>query len=202
MQLKRCVTCHQDKELSEYFKCKSFKDGLTNICKGCEREYRQARYARNKASVADGGTKICALCGVTYPIEDFTLTPAIKGGRQSSCKRCTSAARKKRMIVPDKRNAALLSRIRSNCRKFQIPFDLELADMHIPDVCPVLGIPLSLTSTHRDNWPSVDRIIPELGYIKGNVRIISYRANRIKNDATVQELEQVLKYVLACQKMG
>lgn len=37
----------------------------------------------------------------------------------------------------------------------------------------------------------MDRVIPELGYVKGNVEIISYRANRLKNDATYHELRAI-----------
>lgn len=43
------------------------------------------------------------------------------------------------------------------------------------------------------NDPSVDRIIPELGYTKGNVRVISNRANLLKNNASIEEIELVLE---------
>ena len=42
---------------------------------------------------------------------------------------------------------------------------------------------------------SLDCIIPELGYVPGNVAVISRRANTIKNDATIEELELVLAYM-------
>ena len=65
----------------------------------------------------------------------------------------------------------------------------------IPKVCPVLGIIIkaNTVSAPIDSSPSLDRINPKLGYIKGNVRIICNRANRIKSDATLQELELILK---------
>lgn len=77
-----------------------------------------------------------------------------------------------------------------------ITFDLEIADCLVPELCPVLGIPLVIGIGHaKDNSPSLDRINPSLGYIKGNVRVISHKANTIKSNATIQELEKVLNYV-------
>ena len=64
-------------------------------------------------------------------------------------------------------------------------FNIELSDIVIPTLCPVLGIPM--------DRPSLDRIDGTKGYVKGNVRVISHRANMLKNDATIEELELVLK---------
>ena len=45
-----------------------------------------------------------------------------------------------------------------------------------------------------DNSPTIDRIVPELGYVKGNVVVVSAKANRIKNDATITEILSVYNY--------
>lgn len=90
----------------------------------------------------------------------------------------------------------ILARIKHRAKKNNIPFNLTLEDIKIPEICPVLGIPLIKNHGHSGYFvdsPSVDRIKPELGYIKGNVRVISNRANLLKNDATVEELELVLE---------
>ena len=59
--------------------------------------------------------------------------------------------------------------------------------------CPALGI--SMWFSDADGvYPSVDRIDPKKGYIKGNVIWVSYKANRIKNDATVEELKKVTNF--------
>lgn len=50
-------------------------------------------------------------------------------------------------------------------------------------------------STPAFNSPSVDKIIPQLGYVKGNVQIISNRANIMKNDATLEDVKALLKYM-------
>ena len=45
-----------------------------------------------------------------------------------------------------------------------------------------------------DHSPTLDRIIPKLGYIKGNVQVVSALANRIMSDATVNQVMAVAKH--------
>jgi hypothetical protein len=63
--------------------------------------------------------------------------------------------------------------------------------------CPLLNIKLdyeNCTSKHMpDNYATLDRINPKLGYVPGNVQIISYKANRIKNSATLKEMKLIVK---------
>ena len=71
-----------------------------------------------------------------------------------------------------------------------------MSDIIIPTYCPILKIKLLFSKNIvQDNSPSVDRIIPELGYVKGNIQIISFKANRIKGHATINELELIIKYI-------
>lgn len=82
---------------------------------------------------------------------------------------------------------------KSRAKKLGLPFDLDVPyvqDMlNARDVCPLLDVPYD-DGRYKQ---SVDKIIPELGYVKGNVWIISYRANSIKNDASLEELELITK---------
>ncbi len=68
----------------------------------------------------------------------------------------------------------------------------------IPTHCPYLGCELTyITGQGRlDTTASVDKIDPELGYVKGNVQVISDLANRMKNSATLQQLTTFAKNVL------
>lgn len=74
----------------------------------------------------------------------------------------------------------LLSNARRRSKVFGIRFDLTSADLEVmPTHCPILGIPLSWEGGRAEmgSTPSLDRIDPALGYVRGNVQIISTRAN-------------------------
>lgn len=74
-------------------------------------------------------------------------------------------------------------------RRDGLPFNLVLADINIPEVCPLLGIPLLRGNKQKyDNAPSLDRIDCKFGYTKDNVWVISKRANMIKSNASLEEL--------------
>jgi hypothetical protein len=76
-----------------------------------------------------------------------------------------------------------------------LEFNLEVTDIIIPEVCPVLGIKLERLDKRHDGSPSLDRIDNTKGYIKNNIAIISWRANAIKKDATLEELKALVKYL-------
>lgn len=90
-----------------------------------------------------------------------------------------------------------LKRTEQRCRKYGWPFDLTIEDLEIPEVCPALGIPIIPNDPQKWQSPSIDRINPELGYTKGNIAIISFRANQVKSNSTIEEMEKVLKYYKA-----
>ena len=93
-----------------------------------------------------------------------------------------------------------LSRIKRRAIAKGIPFSIKLADIVWPKKCPILGLLLDYSVGTKNgkplpNSPSIDRIIPSIGYILGNVQIISHRANVIKQDATSAELQRVADYM-------
>ena len=66
---------------------------------------------------------------------------------------------------------------------------IELDDIVIPERCPLLDIPLFVGSkTCCDNSPTLDKLIPHLGYVPGNVLVISDKANRIKSNASLDDI--------------
>jgi hypothetical protein len=89
----------------------------------------------------------------------------------------------------------MLTAVRAKCKRLALPFNLELADIVIPTHCPVLGIELRKgDGVITNNSPSLDRIHPAKGYTKGNVLVVSHLANRIKSDATPDEIRQVADF--------
>lgn len=81
-----------------------------------------------------------------------------------------------------------------------LEFTITEADVVIPSVCPILGIELRSTfgSGGRPGGdagsPSIDRIDNQRGYVPGNIVIVSWRANRIKSDATLAELKALVRF--------
>jgi len=92
--------------------------------------------------------------------------------------------------------SAMWSRAKYRARQKGWDFSIDKEDVVIPDKCPLLGIELVChrgKGSHQGNSPSLDRIDPSKGYIKGNVWVISNRANTLKNDATLQELKTLVE---------
>lgn len=85
-------------------------------------------------------------------------------------------------------------RIQQRCLKRNIEFNLTIEDFDIPDICPALGCKIIVSDPKKFQTPSMDRIDPKRGYVKGNVRVISYRANQIKSNSSLEEMEAVLNY--------
>lgn len=92
----------------------------------------------------------------------------------------------------------LIKLVRARALKKGIPFDLVASEMEWPSHCPVLGVELDYAASFPppDNGVSVDRIVPEKGYVKGNVQVMSWLANRMKSNATADQMRAFAKYVI------
>lgn len=90
----------------------------------------------------------------------------------------------------------LFNNAKNRAKAKGIPIDITEKDIVFPEYCPVLGIKLEVSNRcARDNSPSIDRTNPSLGYVKGNIAIISHKANTIKSNASVEDVEAVLRYM-------
>jgi hypothetical protein len=91
---------------------------------------------------------------------------------------------------------ALVRHARARAALVGVAFDITKEDIHVPAVCPLLGIPIRVANRRNDpHSPTIDRIVPALGYVRGNVWVISFRANQLKNDGTPEEHEMIARGV-------
>ena len=85
-------------------------------------------------------------------------------------------------------------------KRKKLPFNIDIEDIIIPKNCPVLGIPIEVNvggDRMSNNSPTLDKFIPSKGYVKGNINIISWRANSLKSDGTTEEWMKISKW---CQQ--
>ncbi len=93
----------------------------------------------------------------------------------------------------------LLVAARNRAKKRGILFTLTVEDIVIPEVCPVLGVKLTRNLGSHGGTPtsaSIDRIVPERGYVQGNIQVISLLANNMKSSANPEQLVMFAKWVL------
>jgi len=167
--------------------------------------------------------KICKNCKVPKPFSDFYNDKMYADSHYPYCKICKSQYDKKyrelnktkysskeykeynreRMKVYRHNNPELilLKGARSRAKRDTLPFNISIEDINIPKTCPILGIPIVLSSErmekkYHSGSPSIDKIVPKLGYVKGNIQVISMRANIMKSNASLDELERFCTNIL------
>lgn len=181
---KLCNKCSIKKTIEEFGIDKSHKDGHRSICKKCISDYmkkyiqsvpykekRKKRYLENREKMLKKNKENRKLNGWRWKQnrkEKHKQNPLI-----IMCRQAKIRAKKKGM-----------------------EFNLNPSDLILPSVCPVLGIPLCVSENGKatNNSPTLDRINNLKGYTKDNVVIVSFRANTIKNFASVEELKKLYNF--------
>jgi len=145
----------------------------------------------------------CTKCKKWKPIDDFPIDKRAKNpARRKRCIVCSKPA----YIEPDisrirrlnNQEAYLLTSAKQRAKRKELDLNIDLDDISIPSHCPLLGIELVMSGDPSHyNSPTLDRIDPSKGYVKGNVWVISKRANCIKTNATLAEISKVAKGLLA-----
>lgn len=183
---KQCSKCKQVLPVELFFRDKGKKDGRRNQCKKCEAP-RKKQWWENGGAEKNRQRK----------------KQAYKNGGKEKAQSYVKANPVQRIT----NNIVCSARHRAANKN--LPFDIDLdyirsmvgENAELASHCPVFNIPLDWSCMRNNggkplpNSPSLDRIDPERGYVKGNVWIISHRANTIKNDATHEELKLVTKAV-------
>jgi hypothetical protein len=147
--------------------------------------------------------KQCPKCKEYKTLDLFHNDKFKKDGKHRYCKSCNTArSRAYREANPEKVKAYQRAYDKANKEKYMLreakgratqsnlAFNISIEDIHVPTHCPILGIALERGNgvENHDSSPSLDRIYPDKGYVKGNVQVISNLANRIKTNATFAQL--------------
>jgi hypothetical protein len=96
--------------------------------------------------------------------------------------------------------------MRDRSQKRNLPYDRDFFTvdyimqwMRKQPTCECCGKELDVGFKHdgkpHDDSPSIDRIIPDHGYVQGNIALVCWRCNNLKRDATVEELETLSKWM-------
>lgn len=94
-----------------------------------------------------------------------------------------------RTYKANNREKILFLQAKYRAKTKEIPFDIEVSDIIIPEICPILKIELKKSiDGNREFSPSLDRIDNSKGYVKGNIQVISNKANTMKHNAGKDEL--------------
>jgi hypothetical protein len=192
-----CKTCKTEQPIE------NFRIGRKSCRSCCKIAHIRAKQAKD---LLKSGLKKCRLC------EEVKAVDLFKVGRRL-CKRCDCELTRKRYggLTEEKKQARKIERdnrrmlrpshhlwlgAKRRAQKEGLAFDIEESDIICPKFCPVLGIEMQVGIGFRsDASPSLDKIIPELGYTKGNICVISYRANRFKSDASIEEIRKLLAFL-------
>ncbi len=129
--------------------------------------------------------KVQCDCGTIKTVRKSSMKP----GQTVSC---GCYARSIRKTGHDPRVKMFLN-ARERSKRKNLKFSITKEDIQIPERCPILGIKLNVEVKDRFHSPSLDRIDPSKGYIKGNVWVISNRANTLKSNATLLELKLLVE---------
>jgi len=168
-------------------------------CK-CMNVYNAREFGMKHREENPNRYKICKECNQSLNLNKFSLIEKwnVNSETKNTCKKCSIKIRQTKKLNRDWKDDAarlLYKNIKSRCKRLGREFSIELGDIIIPEKCPVFGF--DLKREDRQTWmcaPSVDRIDSSKGYIKGNVTVVSRRANILKKDATLKELEQLFNY--------
>lgn len=147
----------------------------------------------------------CNSCNLEKNEEEFSKRNDGKniGKYRKTCKECKNKNQRKNYYNYKKNNPFLArhTKMKASCKQRNIPYNLdeEYLEQIWTEYCPISGIklewPTSSENRSSENVAELDRFIPELGYIKGNVSWVSRRMNNLKSNASVDELEKILNWM-------
>ena len=147
--------------------------------------------------------KVCTKCKKNKLITEYYKRRRVRSDdtigtyHNSKCKTCEKE--REQEYKKEKPFSRRCVDVKRQATKKKVPFNLtaEYLESIWTKKCPVLGLELDINSGKtQDNSAQIDRLVPAKGYVKGNVSWLSFRANRLKSNATAKEHMQIAQWVL------
>lgn len=218
--MKICNICKTEKDLNQFANKQNSKDGKQNYCKDCQKEARKQYAEENPFQVCN----TCGIDRPINDFPKLNNSLKGYGNKCKDChkprmhqyweetkervnlyRRIENLTEEEIMLKRYQKTqqaknnpiSRMLQAAKQRAKKKGLEFNIGKEDIIIPEKCPYLDIPLY--PGEKDNYknsPSLDRIDSSKGYIKGNVQVISSKANTMKNDASIEELITFSKNIL------
>lgn len=220
--LKKCIKCLEDKELSNFSKCKAKKFGVSNVCKVCHSEYRREHYLKNKDKVLEQVNEY-RINNPDKVIKAKLNYFSKKAGRtiEVKCRKCDNfgfqnkkdftegkkiyCSKECRHLDEKSGYHYYLNGIKKRALKTNKEFNLDedfikdLLEVKQEYKCNITNISIRLFNRNDEkslaHSASLDRIDSKFGYIKGNVQWVSLGINYMKMDYSNDELHEILSLV-------
>lgn len=177
--MKTCTICDIEKPLDQFHRHAHSKDGRRAACKDCRSKDRRSRNPHPS-------TGECILCGGPVGFSNKSGICSIN----AECRRVMQ-----RQWGESNYPILVLSQTRARARKGNLPFNLKPGDIpEPPSECPCCERQIR-RRMGKNNSPQLDKIIPALGYISGNIQWLCGRCNRLKGEASGDELMRLAIFV-------
>ncbi len=224
MGLKKCYKCEQLKEVSEFNKNKTKKDGLSGVCKKCHKKYRREHYLKNKEKVIKqvneykkknankskrltnrepnkkAGRVFERVCSIENCGNIIFVTK--KDLIEKTNRYCSLDCRYKQKKSPYK---LYLNRVKKNAKVKKLKFNLNsdfIEELLIKQdfKCAITNVPIELKGFEKETTiydsASLDRIDSKCGYIKSNVQWVMLGINYMKMNYSEEDLHKTLKLII------
>lgn len=215
--IKTCRICGECKDAKDFYKSNKEKDGLASECKLCKKQLDQDYRKKNAESIAakkkiyrqNNREKIRE--GQKRSVEKnkehylHYLEKYKEEHREESRQRANEyywankeeVLEKQRVIRNTTPQKHMLTAAKKRAKESDMDFDLEVDDLFVPQICPILGISLATGSlTKEKQSPSLDRLDNSKGYTKENSWVISSLSNTMKSDASFEDLVLFAKWIV------
>lgn len=207
---KLCTKCKKYKPMTDeyFYKRSNVKCGYNSTCKDCEKEKGKSRI--RVPSFNDKGELYCHTCKTYKPVSEFYTGSGIKCRENYSleCKECESKRKKIAWASKQKGNKEfflkhLLYGCKTRALREKLPYNLDaefIAQLYNEqnEKCALSNLKMSTTVQSGKNPynVSIDRIVPELGYVKGNVRLVCSHVNMMRSNLEDEQLIEFCKAII------